>query len=221
MHATERPHHIPSDGLVLFVVKGPDLRFTQIAQSNQEANLTGTKTSTHNTVKPLILIEELSIPHDIYVVPSVSSAWFADINPHKMVPAIEDQLPDSKGTISVWESSSTLTYLADAYDKHGLWRGRDLGERTEIGNWLTLHTAALGPTAKYWLYFQALHKEKIPAVIEKLAENVAKQYDILERRLSTPGYLYIALPNRPTIADIATLPFGMESTATLIGHEFG
>lgn len=127
----------------------------------------GTATSTHNTVKPLILIEELQLPHDIYVVEKVSAPWFSDINPHKMVPAIEDQLPNGQGSVRAWESSSTLSYIADAYDVAGTFGGKDLRERTEIGNWLTLHTAALGPTGKYWLYFHALHPERLPKTIEK------------------------------------------------------
>ncbi|KGO40688.1 Glutathione S-transferase/chloride channel, C-terminal [Penicillium expansum] len=197
-----RPSDIPANKLVLFVVKG-------------------TATSTHNTVKPLILLEELGIPHDIYVVEKVSAPWFRDINPHKMVPAVEDQLPDGKGCVRAWESSSTLTYITDAYDLDGKFGGSNLGERTEIGNWLTLHTAALGPTAKYWLYFHALHPEKLPKAIAKLSQNITVQYDILERRLNEPGQSFLALPDRPTIADIAFLPFAMESTANLFGHELG
>jgi glutathione S-transferase len=60
-----------------------------------------------------------------------------------------------------------LTYLANRYDTDGLFSGRTTREKAEVGNWLTLHTAALGPTAKYWLYFYALHPVKIPAVTDK------------------------------------------------------
>lgn len=84
-----------------------------------------------------------------------------------MVPALEDRMPSSHEVIKVWESTSTLSYLADAYDYYGTWKGKDLKERADVGNWLTLHTAALGPTAKYWLYFHALHPEKITAVVAK------------------------------------------------------
>jgi len=85
-----------------------------------------------------------------------------------MVPAIEDS-PDGCGAqrLQVWESTSTLTYLADAYDKDGLFSGKTLAERAEVGNWLTLHTAALGPTAKYWLYFEKLHPERVPKTTAK------------------------------------------------------
>ncbi|RDW70935.1 hypothetical protein BP6252_07498 [Coleophoma cylindrospora] len=219
----ERPNNIPLEGLVLYVVKA-------------------TATSTHNTVKPLILIEELEIPHQYYVVEKVSAPWFEKVNPHKMVPAIEDSVQGSDSRIQVWESTSTLTYLVDAYDTEGLFRGRTVAERTEVGNWLTLHTAALGATGKYWLYFEKLHPERIPKVTEKyvlaaliaaicitiktlmflrvvsrLRSNIQVQYDILEKRLSQPKQQYLALPDRPSIADIATLPFADEPCAALFG----
>ncbi|EHK22000.1 uncharacterized protein TRIVIDRAFT_216157 [Trichoderma virens Gv29-8] len=194
----ERPENVPNDGLVLFVVKA-------------------TATSTHNTVKPLMLIEELQIPHKTYVVNSISEPWFGRLNPHKMVPAIEDTPAGSDRRLQVWESTSTLTYLADAYDKDGLFSGRTVAERAEVGNWLTLHTAALGPTAKYWLYFEKLHPERVPKTTAKLRSNIEKQYDILEGRLAQEGQQYLALPDRPTIADIATLPFADEACAVLFG----
>jgi glutathione S-transferase len=42
-----------------------------------------------------------------------------------------------------------------------------------------------------------------------LRENCITQWDILERRLGIPEQLYIALPDRPTIADISYYPFAM------------
>lgn len=83
-----------------------------------------------------------------------------------MVPALEDSA-HSNHRFSVWESTATLTYLADAYDRNGVFGGRTVAERAEIGNWLTLHTAGLGPTAKYWLYFERLFEEKVPKTVAK------------------------------------------------------
>ena len=53
----------------------------------------------------------------------------------------------------------------------------------------------------------------------RLRSNIEKQYDILEDRLSQPGQQYLALRDRPTIADIATLPFADEPCAALFGLE--
>ena len=36
-----------------------------------------------------------------------------------------------------------------------------------------------------------------------------QQWEILEKRLSLPGQSFIALPDRPTIADISYFPFSM------------
>lgn len=97
-------------------------------------------------MKPLILIEELAIPHAVYVVDSPGKeAWFSQVNPCRMIPALEDFTDDSKQHRSaVWESSSCLTFLSDKYDREHLFLGRDLSERAEIGNWMALHTASLG-----------------------------------------------------------------------------
>nr|Q6R4B4.1 RecName: Full=Glutathione-S-transferase; AltName: Allergen=Alt a 13 [Alternaria alternata]AAR98813.1 glutathione-S-transferase [Alternaria alternata] len=173
---SDKPSELAVQKLVLFAVKG-------------------TATSTHNTVRPLILLDELGVPHEIYVVDRVSAPWFTEINPHRMVPVILEKSPDGRDTLRAWESTSTLMYIADAYDKDGTFGGRNVQESSDINNWLTLHTAALGPTAKYWLYFYKLHPEKLPKTIEKLRSNITVQYDILERRLNEPGQQYLAWLN--------------------------
>lgn len=53
-----------------------------------------------------------------------------------------------------------------------------------------------------------------------LLANVKEQYGILERRLSEPGQNYIALPDRPTIADFANLPFANEKIAASADIDF-
>jgi gliotoxin/aspirochlorine biosynthesis glutathione S-transferase len=99
-----------------------------------------------NSVKPLFLLEELAIPHSVYVVDSPGKeAWFSHVNPCRMIPALEDFCDESKeDRVAVWESSSCLTFLADKYDHEHLFSGKDLRERAEVGNWMTLHTASLG-----------------------------------------------------------------------------
>jgi glutathione S-transferase len=51
----------------------------------------------------------------------------------------------------------------------------------------------------------------------RLHSNVLKQWDILEQRLSLPGQNYIALPDRPTLADISYFPFAMPWMFTFLG----
>jgi len=92
-----------------------------------------------------MLLEALSIPYAIHVVSSPkSTAWFHALSPQKLVPAMEDvEVRDGK-RLSVWESSACLSFLVDKYDEAGEYGGRDLWERTQVRNWLALHTAALG-----------------------------------------------------------------------------
>lgn len=43
----------------------------------------------------------------------------------------------------------------------------------------------------------------------RLHANTLKAWDMLEARLGLPGQTYIALPDRPTLADISYFPFSM------------
>ena len=45
--------------------------------------------------------------------------------------------------------------------------------------------------------------------MSRLHENCLRQWDILNERLSAPEQNYIALPDRPSLADISYLPFSM------------
>lgn len=48
-----------------------------------------------------------------------------------------------------------------------------------------------------------------PSLLCRLHKDTLRQWDILEKRLSEPGQNYIALRDRPTIADLSYLPFSM------------
>jgi len=45
--------------------------------------------------------------------------------------------------------------------------------------------------------------------LDRLHKDTLRQWDILEKRLAEPGQNYIALKDRPTIADLSYLPFSM------------
>jgi glutathione S-transferase len=78
------------------------------------------------------------------------------------------------------------------------------------------------PTAKYWLYFLRGYPTRknpvqLPKTIAKLHENTLKQWDILNKRLAKDGQNYIALPDRPTLADLSYFPFAMPWMFTFLG----
>ena len=116
-----------------------------------------------------MLIEELKIPHDVYIVGSPGKeAWFSAVNPCKMIPALEDFVDEAQShRTNIWESSSCLNFLTDKYDTSCLWSGRDLFERAQIGNYMMLHTASLGATSKWWLWLKVSHKETCATAVEK------------------------------------------------------
>ena len=53
--------------------------------------------------------------------------------------------------------------------------------------------------------------------LDRLHENTVRQWDILNSQLGKPEQNYIALPDRPTIADISYFPFAMPWMFTFLG----
>ncbi|KAJ0121080.1 glutathione S-transferase [Diaporthe amygdali] len=155
------------------------------------------QTSYINYMKPLILAEELQIDYIISVI-DTKSAWYSQIHPEKYVPAIKDWCPEAQKEIVVFESTACMQYLADRYDSDGLWTGRNAAERAAVLSWTAYQTAGLG-----------------------LHENCVRQWDILEGRLRLPDQEYIALPDRPTVADISYFPFAMPWMFQFLDVEIG
>jgi len=179
------------------------------------------QTSYINYIKPLILAQELNCPHVISVV-DTTQEWFRKVHPERYVPAIKDFDAESKKEIYIFESTACLQYLTMRFDTDGSWTGRTAWEKAQVITWTAYQTAGLGPTAKYWLYFlkgypTRANPEPQTKVVEKLHENTLQQWNILEKRLAIPEQQYIALPDRPTIADISFLPFSMPWMFTFFG----
>ncbi|KAJ4153659.1 hypothetical protein LMH87_010139 [Akanthomyces muscarius] len=171
------------------------------------------ETSYINYVKPLILAEELLFPHCIAVI-DTHSQWAYQMHPERYVPALRDQDPETGERINVFEGTACLYYLAGRFDHTGDWLGRTAYERGAVHSWTAYQTAGIGATAKYWLYFLRGYPSRaepvqLPRTIQKLHENTVKQWDILEARLALPDQKYIALRDRPTIADLSYFPFAM------------
>lgn len=101
------------------------------------------ETSYINYIKPLILAEELQFPHVLSCI-DTRDEWFYAIHPERMVPSLKDQDPQTKETVIVFESTACLQYLADRFDKSGLWGGRTAYEKGTILSWTAYQTAALG-----------------------------------------------------------------------------
>ncbi|KAI0869361.1 putative glutathione S-transferase GliG-like protein [Hypoxylon argillaceum] len=166
-----------------------------------------------NYIKPLILARELQCPHVISCI-DTRDEWFYSVHPERTVPSLKDQDPETGENFTVFEGTACLQYLASRFDKDGLWTGKTDAEKGKVMSWTAYQTAGLGATAKYWLYFLRGYPTRndpvqLPRTIEKLHSNVLKQWDILENRLSELEQKYVALKDRPTIADLSYFPFAM------------
>ncbi|CAF9933829.1 MAG: hypothetical protein ALECFALPRED_005765 [Alectoria fallacina] len=104
----------------------------------------------------------------------------------RMVPSLKDKDPVTGEEIIVFEGTACLQYLADRFDTEGVWTGKTAFEKGNVYAWTAYQTAGIG-----------------------LHENTVKQWDILEERLSLPNQNYIALKDRPTLADLSYFPFAM------------
>jgi len=179
------------------------------------------QTSYINYIKPLMLAEELQFPHVISVV-DTTQQWFYKIHPERYVPALKDRDPETGEDVIAFESTACLQYLAERFDKRGLWTGRTATEKAAVLTWTAYQTAGLGATTKYWLYFSKGYPnrqspEPLPKTVAKLHANCLGQWDILNNRLGPENQKYIALPDRPTLADISYLPFAMPWMFTFLG----
>ncbi|RYP88551.1 hypothetical protein DL769_000247 [Monosporascus sp. CRB-8-3] len=146
-----------------------------------------------NYIKPLILAEELQLPHLLSVI-DARDEWFYRIHPERMVPALKDHDPETNQQVVVFEGTACLQYLAERYDVDGTWRGRNLAEKGAILAWTVYQTAGLG-----------------------MHSNTLKHWDILEKRVGESGQDYIALGDRPTLTDLSYFPFAMPWMFTFLG----
>ncbi|OJD30994.1 glutathione s-transferase [Diplodia corticola] len=171
------------------------------------------QTSYINYIKPLIFAEELGFPHLISVI-DTRDEWFYAVHPERMVPSLKDKDDVTGEKIIVFEGTACLQYLAAKFDHAGEWSGRTAWEKAQVLSWTAFQTAGLGATAKYWLYFlrgypTRQNPEPMPKTCAKLHANTLKAWHMLEGRLALPGQQYVALPDRPTLADLSYFPFAM------------
>lgn len=101
------------------------------------------ETSYINYIKPLILAEELQIPHVLSCI-DTRDQWFYAIHPERMVPSLKDHDPETGEKVIVFEGTACLQYLAERFDKQGLWTGRTAFEKGNVLTWTAYQTAGLG-----------------------------------------------------------------------------
>jgi GST-like protein len=127
------------------------------------------------------------------------SSGFVDINPNSKIPALVDR--SGTEAVRVFESGAILLYLAE---KFGEFLPSSGPERAETLSWLFWQAGAAPFLGGGFGHFFAYAPEKFEYPVNRYAMEAKRQFDVLDRRLATSGY--VAGPDY-TIADIAIWPW--------------
>lgn len=160
---------------------------------------------TPNGWKASIALEEFGLNYQVHQINIGEGDQFAPdflrIAPNNRMPAIVDHRgPDGK-PISVFESGAILQYLAR---KTGLFYGASERERVAVEEWLMWQMGGVGPMAGQTHHFLKYAPEDIAYAKERYANEVARLYGVLDRRLADNEY--VAGENY-SIADMAIWPW--------------
>ena len=152
---------------------------------------------TPNGRKISIALEEMGLDYNAHPVHIGKDEQFAPdflaISPNNKIPAIVDQ---DNGR-SLMESGAILLYLAD---KTGQFGGADRWTTLE---WLMLQMGGVGPMLGQANHFLQFNAGKSAYAEKRYADEAARLYGVLDRRLAEHEYL----AGDYTIADMATWPW--------------
>jgi GST-like protein len=160
--------------------------------------------TTPNGFKISIMLEELGAPYVVKFVDLGKREQFEPdflaVSPNNKIPAIVDpEGPDGK-PLAIFESGAILQYLARKFDAFYSSNERI---KADVDEWLFWQVGGLGPIAGQRNHFAKFAPEKIPYAIERYDKEVARLFDVLEKRLDDRPYL----AGIYSIADIASFPW--------------
>ena len=155
--------------------------------------------TTPNGRKISIALEEMKLPYEVVPVDIGNAAQFDPefrrISPGNKIPAIVD------GDFALMESGAILMYLAEKSGKllpaHGTpdyWRTIE---------WLMWQMGNFGPLLGQAHHFLKFNPGKAPYAEERYANEAARLYGVLDKRLADHEYL----AGDYSIADMATWPW--------------
>jgi GSH-dependent disulfide-bond oxidoreductase len=157
--------------------------------------------TTPNGYKPIIMLEELGLPHELIPVNIGKGAQhdpaYLKLNPNGRIPTLIDEEGERRTVI--FESGAILFYLAE--------KTRELlpteGDgRYQAMSWLMFQMGGVGPMLGQAGHFLRA-SEKIPYAIDRYVNETRRLYGVLDGRLGEAEYL----AGDYSIADIATFPW--------------
>lgn len=159
--------------------------------------------TTPNGYKPLILLEELGVPHRIHSVNLQQNAQqapeYLKLNPNGKIPALIDRPDNGAPEVKVFESGAILVYLAE---KHGRFLAASGQARADAFAWLMFQMSAVGPIFGQWGHFTQARREDDYA-LQRFTKEGERILGVLDARLKEAEFL----AGEYSIADVATYPW--------------
>ena len=160
---------------------------------------------TPNGHKVHIALEELGLPYTVVPVNIGKGEQFRPdflaITPNHRIPAIVDPEGPGGAPLHLFESGAILIYLAE---KTGRLMPQAPAARYACLQWLMFQMGGVGPMFGQYNHFHNYAPEKLPYAMERYANEAARLYRVLEKRLTDSPYL---AGEDYSIADIATFPW--------------
>jgi len=161
---------------------------------------------TPNGQKVTILLEELGVDYDAYIVNIMESqqfgSAFVDINPNSKIPALLDySVEDGEEPLRVFESASILLYLAEREQK---FLPTDRRKKTECMNWLMWQMGSAPYLGGGFGHFYKYAPLKIEYAIDRFSMETKRIVDVLDKHLEQKDYI---CDDEYTIADMAIYPW--------------
>ncbi len=167
--------------------------------------------TTPNGFKPLLLLEEASIPYEIHPINiSVGEQFdqtFAQISPNNKIPAIFDR---ERG-IRLFESGAILLYLADKTRAFIPIREQD---RARVLQWLFWQVGGVGPIFGQNLHFGEYASERIPYANERFVNETRRLLKVLDSALTDSDWI---AGSDYSIADMAIYPWVLKHPVLQVG----
>ncbi|KAH7106030.1 glutathione S-transferase [Auriculariales sp. MPI-PUGE-AT-0066] len=156
-----------------------------------------TTSSGPNGWKPLIILEELGIPYTVtgLTFAQLIAPEFKKLNPGGKVPVMLDPNTD----LLLWESGAIMMYLVDQYDTAKKLTYTSLKENSLLNQWLMFQMSQQGPMYGQVGWFNVMHPEKLPSVIERYTEQAHRILRILNGALEGKQWL---VGDKCTFADL-------------------
>jgi GSH-dependent disulfide-bond oxidoreductase len=166
--------------------------------------------ATPNGVKVTVMLEELlelghkGAEYDAWLINigegNQFGSGFVSVNPNSKIPALMDH--STNPPTRIFESGAILLYLSEKFG--GAFVPKDLSKRAEVYSWLMWQMGSAPYLGGGFGHFYAYAPFKIENAIDRVAMEVKRQLDVLDRQLAENEYI---AGDEYTVADMAIWPW--------------